>query len=76
MIKIGSFFLNVDLGGIYMVARIGNRKCTLININSGNCWSDPVDTEENWEISEDEFNKLTNGNTQYFEKVTNVGDYI
>lgn len=47
MVKIGTFYKHTLDNDLYFLSRVSNNKCSLININSGNRWSDkPIKSEK------------------------------
>ncbi len=59
--KRGSFFIDDQGGGVFMLARAGgtsDKHCALIDLNGGNLWSTPVRVANFQEITEEELEAI------------------
>ena len=57
--KVGEAFA-IDDYGLYMLSHVGSSEVCLINLSSGNLWSNRVKVKKIYEITEKEMNTISN----------------
>lgn len=69
MYEIGQFFRLESASGrteIYILAACDVHRCVLIDLLSGNRWTDSYEVEEYGIVNDNEFDLLTNNNSERF----------
>lgn len=58
--KIGQYFKNTD-DSIYVLARVEDNKCLLVNLKTGGIWTKAIDVLHILKITQEEFDKIAGG---------------
>lgn len=56
--KIGNWYKDTDSGGLYILAKFESTKVVLINVGTGNRWSNPVEVHDLHQLSFSEASAL------------------
>lgn len=65
----GDILINRETGNTYIIALVGQAKCCLINLSSGNRYSEIKYVDDIFNITLEEMHKMTDGDLYKFKKV-------